>query len=392
MRDDVLTENRNLIVVARGLRFGLAPRADFLGIVGSRSKRRRDADDRGYRGDHINQPAGSNQCATAGPTPSGLIADDSTTIQRVVTLMFADEDITVVAVGDGDQAVEAIGRVSPDILLADVDMPGCSGYELAERVRSSTPGTQLPVLLLAGAFDPVDRDRAVACGARGILTKPFDPAVLVARVKELLPGHAGPESTAGSPAPVAAPAQPPVQVPQSPVAPESESPPPPRDAARTRAVSDVSRPLPEVDRYFEQLDAAFAALAQQPRPRPGTDAAPTPADAAAKVQSSGGAEDEAEGTARPGVPAAAAALPLADAFAALLAAEEAGFVPAGAAPAAAAGLQASVDADRLADQVAERVLTRLTDQALRDTVAEIVATTAERLVREEIERIKRNIK
>jgi CheY-like chemotaxis protein len=318
-----------------------------------------------------------------------LIADDSTTIQRVVTLMFANEDINVVAVGDGDQAIDAIGRVSPDILLADVDMPGCSGYELAERVRSSTQGTRLPVLLLAGAFDPVDRERAIACGANGILTKPFDPAVLVARVKELLPGEAAPGQASAAQAVAVPPAPSSVVVPYAPSVPEAPTAPP--NEAPARAEAHVARPLPEVDRYFEQLDAAFAALSQHPRPRPGifapasTDETPATADLAAEPEKSEAAPAAAtSGTATP--------LPLADAFAALLAAEEAGFVPAGAAPAAATGAPASVDVDRLAEQVAERVLARLTDHALRDRVADIVATTAERLIREEIEQIRRNIK
>lgn len=318
-----------------------------------------------------------------------LIADDSTTIQRVVTLMFANEDIKVVAVGDGDQAIDAIGRVSPDILLADVDMPGCSGYELTERVRSRTPGTRLPVLLLAGAFDPVDRERAMACGADGILTKPFDPAVLVARVKELLPGEAAQEPASGAQA-AAVPAAPPsVAVPEAPSVPDASA--APRIEPPARAEAHVARPLPEVDRYFEQLDAAFAALSQHPRPRPGS-FAPASADEAPVIADPAGESAKSEPAPAAATPGTTTPLPLADAFAALLAAEEAGFVPAGAAAAAATGAPASVDVDRLADQVAERVLARLTDHALRDRVADIVATTAERLIREEIEQIRRNIK
>lgn len=316
-----------------------------------------------------------------------LIADDSTTIQRVVTLMFADEDITVVAVGDGDQAIDAIGRVSPDILLADVDMPGCSGYDLAERVRSSTSGTRLPVLLLAGAFDPVDRERAMACGASGILTKPFDPAVLVARVKELLPGEAAPGQGTGAQAAAVPPGPPAVVVPQAPSVPDAPT--APRVEPPTRAEGHAARPLPEVDRYFEQLDAAFAALSQHPR-RPGS-FAPASTDETPVVADLAGESEKSEAAPAAATPGTAPPLPLADAFAALLAAEEAGFVPAGAAPAA-TGAPASVDVDRLADQVAERVLARLTDHALRDRVADVVATTAERLIREEIEQIKRNIK
>src|SRR5213592_3332133 len=66
-----------------------------------------------------------------------LLADDSVTIQRVIELTFADEDIVVVAVGDGDQAIARLDSDPPDIVLADVGMPGRDGYEVAAYVKQS---------------------------------------------------------------------------------------------------------------------------------------------------------------------------------------------------------------------------------------------------------------
>jgi CheY-like chemotaxis protein len=60
-----------------------------------------------------------------------LLADDSVTIQRVIELTFADEDITVVAFSDGDQTIERIEAEPPDIVLVDIGMPGRTGYEVA---------------------------------------------------------------------------------------------------------------------------------------------------------------------------------------------------------------------------------------------------------------------
>ena len=59
-----------------------------------------------------------------------LLADDSITIQKVVNLTFADEGIDVVAVGDGDTAAARLADVKPDIVLADVNMPGLTGFQL----------------------------------------------------------------------------------------------------------------------------------------------------------------------------------------------------------------------------------------------------------------------
>ena len=65
-------------------------------------------------------------------TPKLLLADDSVTIQRVIELTFADENVQVVAVGDGKEAIDRVRTDPPDIVLADIGMPERDGYEVAE--------------------------------------------------------------------------------------------------------------------------------------------------------------------------------------------------------------------------------------------------------------------
>src|SRR6202140_2620367 len=122
-----------------------------------------------------------------------LLADDSVTIQRVIELTFADEDIKVVAVSDGDQAIARVNADPPDIVLADVGMPGRNGYEVAHYIKQTPALAHIPVVLLTGAFEPVDQARATAAGCDGVLAKPFEPQLVIARVKELL-GRGGPGS------------------------------------------------------------------------------------------------------------------------------------------------------------------------------------------------------
>jgi len=98
-----------------------------------------------------------------------LLADDSVTIQRVIELTFADEDVQVIAVGDGRQAIERIEADRPDIVLADVGMPERDGYEVAAFVKTTPHLAHIPVLLLTGAFEPVDEQRAAAVGCDGVL-------------------------------------------------------------------------------------------------------------------------------------------------------------------------------------------------------------------------------
>jgi CheY-like chemotaxis protein len=115
-----------------------------------------------------------------------LLADDSLTIQRVVDLTFAQEDVRVVSFANGDMAVKWMEGEMPDIVLADVGMPQPDGYALAQHMKRSSRLRDVPVLLLTGAFEPLDDDKARQSACDGVLVKPFEPQHLVSRVAELL--------------------------------------------------------------------------------------------------------------------------------------------------------------------------------------------------------------
>jgi CheY-like chemotaxis protein len=118
-----------------------------------------------------------------------LLADDSVTIQRVIELTFADEDVQVIAVGNGQQAIDRAQRDRPDIVLADVGMPERDGYEVAAFIKGNPTLAHVPVVLLTGAFEPIDETRARAVGCDGVLVKPFEPQMVISRVKDLLAGR-----------------------------------------------------------------------------------------------------------------------------------------------------------------------------------------------------------
>jgi CheY-like chemotaxis protein len=116
-----------------------------------------------------------------------LLADDSVTIQKVVNLTFADEGIDVITVGDGDSAMEKISQFTPDVVLADVHMPGLSGYRICEIIRENPSTKDLPVILLVGSFEPFDESEAARVGANAYLTKPFQSIrQLVSQVTDLM--------------------------------------------------------------------------------------------------------------------------------------------------------------------------------------------------------------
>jgi CheY-like chemotaxis protein len=325
-----------------------------------------------------------------------LLADDSVTIQRVIELTFADEDVEVFTVGDGRAAIEQIQRDRPDIVLADVGMPERDGYEVSAFVKGTPELAAIPVLLLTGAFEPVDEARAKAAGCDGVLVKPFEPQMVISRVQDLLAGR----RSAAPPAPAAA-APPPAARPA----------PPPASGS--------------LEDYFDRLDAAFATIdgglppshltPGPPAPRPPVPqtpgprtAPPAPAGEFANELAGWNPGQTGGWPARPApatpsqVPPQAAGPPavptgspaaspgpgleippgpqptLGEAFAALLSAEQGqSFAP------NARALPSPVPPEAVEDAV-RRVLDSMTAQTVRDTVLDV----AERLVREEIERIK----
>ena len=115
-----------------------------------------------------------------------LLADDSVTIQKVVGISFANEDVVLVTVDNGDDAVLRARETRPDLVLADVAMPGKDGYEVCEAIKADPQLRHVPVLLLSGTFESFDEARARHVGADGHITKPFEAQALVDRVNELL--------------------------------------------------------------------------------------------------------------------------------------------------------------------------------------------------------------
>jgi CheY-like chemotaxis protein len=119
--------------------------------------------------------------------PKILVADDNTNIQKMVSLALEERGINVVSVGNGEAAVRRIPDVDPDLVLADIFMPVRNGYEVCEFVKKDERFAHVPVILLVGAFDPLDEKEARRVGADGVLKKPFvPPDPLIAMVTSAL--------------------------------------------------------------------------------------------------------------------------------------------------------------------------------------------------------------
>jgi CheY-like chemotaxis protein len=300
-----------------------------------------------------------------------LLADGSAAIQRLVELMFSAEGVEVVAIDDGQQAIDRLPLEAPDVVLADIAAPRRSGYEIAAFVAGHPQLSRVPVLLLAGAFEPVDEARAARVRSAGVLIKPLEPQQVVTRVRGLLDSNrtASASSTSDAPAASAAAARHPDTRTAPEAAPASE---PPRGGGLGPTASrDVATPHADpgatsLDDYFDRLDAALATLGtRQP-------AVPAVASSQPHVEGAAGGAD---------VPTVDDVLGAIDPGAVEMGETDAGAV--------AADLPAAQVTDELVDCVTRRVVERLGSAGVRDLAGDVVAQIAERLVREEIDRIRR---
>jgi len=141
-----------------------------------------------------------------------LLADDSPTIRRLVNQTLADSNFRIVEVNNGDAAIKSFEEVRPNVVLADIYMPGKNGYQVCAYIRSHAELNRTPVVLLVGAFEAFDEDTAKQAGATASIKKPFEPSALIELVASVLRQDHESHESHDEPAHVAAPAREPAGV------------------------------------------------------------------------------------------------------------------------------------------------------------------------------------
>lgn len=114
-----------------------------------------------------------------------LLADDSPHAQRMGERILRDEGHEVITVSDGKVAMLRLDDASPDLIIADISMPEVSGYELCEYIKRHGG---MPVILTAGAVEPVDEEEVARVRADGVLKKPFEASLLLASIGRFVSG------------------------------------------------------------------------------------------------------------------------------------------------------------------------------------------------------------
>jgi CheY-like chemotaxis protein len=113
------------------------------------------------------------------------VVDDDPDGRELIALLLRDCGAEVTVAGSAAEALGALERVRPGVLISDLAMPGVDGYELARRVRASPHGANVAALALTAHANAEARANAFMAGFDTYLAKPVDPVELVAAVIRL---------------------------------------------------------------------------------------------------------------------------------------------------------------------------------------------------------------
>jgi two-component system, cell cycle response regulator len=118
-----------------------------------------------------------------------LVIDDSQPIHVLVKTLLADEQVQIHSASNGEQGLQMADSLRPDLILLDVEMPGIDGYEVCKRLKTNADIFNIPVIFLTAMSTPEQKVHGLELGAVDYVTKPFNPAELLARVRASLRTH-----------------------------------------------------------------------------------------------------------------------------------------------------------------------------------------------------------
>jgi len=115
-----------------------------------------------------------------------LVVDDEPHIRRLASFILQRAGHAVITASSGEEALDVFPSLQPDLIIADISMPGIDGFELVWRLRGAAGGGEVPVIILTARGQARDEAQARSVGANGYVTKPFGSSQLVAEVDRLL--------------------------------------------------------------------------------------------------------------------------------------------------------------------------------------------------------------
>ncbi len=115
-----------------------------------------------------------------------LVVDDEEDLVETLTFRLEANDYEVIFAGDGQEGLDKAKKDNPDLIILDLMLPVVDGYEVCRRLKCDKKHKQIPIILFTARAQESDKKMGEEAGADAYIVKPFDPQVLLSKVKELL--------------------------------------------------------------------------------------------------------------------------------------------------------------------------------------------------------------
>jgi len=115
-----------------------------------------------------------------------IVADKSPSVQKAIRMAFPESEFTLYPFSDGEEALKALQRINPDAVLCNVSLPNKDGYELAFHIKNLGQSQKIGIVLLKGAFMPLDREKTASLDCDAIIQEPFDSEELLLTVRKII--------------------------------------------------------------------------------------------------------------------------------------------------------------------------------------------------------------
>jgi len=115
-----------------------------------------------------------------------LVVDDEPDVASLLTLMLKSQGYNIISAGDGQEALEKARGENPDLILLDIMLPRLDGYKVARMLKFDENFSHIPIIMLTAKIQERDKQMGMEMGANDYVTKPFDTAALLGKIKDLL--------------------------------------------------------------------------------------------------------------------------------------------------------------------------------------------------------------